>query len=85
MDKKIIVFSGMPASGKDTVTDKLCELNSLYVPLKKYRSVGPEDKIKNTYFNITKEEFEEKIKIGQFPSISQKIWKILRNSRKNTF
>lgn len=66
MDKKIIVFSGMPASGKDTVTDKLCELNSLYVPLKKYRSVGPEDKIKNTYFNITKEEFEEKIKIGQF-------------------
>lgn len=25
MDKKIIVFSGMPVSGKDTVTDKICE------------------------------------------------------------
>lgn len=66
MDKKIIVFSGMPASGKDTVTKKLCESDHAFVAFKKHRSVGDADKIKDTYFNITVEQFEQKIKNGEF-------------------
>lgn len=66
MDRKLIVFSGMPASGKDTVTDALCASNSLFVPFKKHRSVSASDKLKDTYFNISVEEFEEKIKTGEF-------------------
>ncbi len=66
MDRKLIVFSGMPASGKDTVTEALCSLDSLFVPFKKHRSVGASDKLKDTYFNISAEEFEDKIKIGEF-------------------
>ena len=66
MDKKILIFSGMPASGKDTVTDKLCEMDSHYTAFMKYKAVGPNDEIKNTYYNISREEFEIKIKNGNF-------------------
>lgn len=66
MDKKIVVFSGMPASGKDTVTEALCAAESSFVPFKKHKSVGPSDKIKDTYFNISVEEFEQKIRNGEF-------------------
>lgn len=66
MDRKLIIFSGMPASGKDTVTDKLCASDSLFVPFKKHRSVSVSDKLKDTYFNISAKEFEKKIKAGEF-------------------
>ena len=66
MDRKMIIFSGMPASGKDTVTDALCASDSLFVPFKKHRSVRSSDKLKDTYFNISAEEFEKKIKSGDF-------------------
>lgn len=57
MDNKILIFSGMPASGKDTVTKELCK-NSKYVALKKYRSIDDSVELKDTYYNISREEFE---------------------------
>lgn len=61
MDKKIVLLSGMPASGKDTITERICKLNLRYVPIKKFRSIDVNDSIKDTYYNISKEEFREKI------------------------
>ncbi len=66
MDKSIIVLSGMPASGKDTITSKLCEIDKRIIPFKKYRSVGCNDKLKDTYFNVSEEEFLEKAKKDDF-------------------
>ncbi len=66
MDKKIVVFSGMPASGKDTVTEALCASEKRFIPFKKHRSVGSSDTCKDTYFNISVEEFERKIRAGEF-------------------
>lgn len=67
MDKKIIIFSGMSASGKDSVTQALCANNEIkYVALKKHRSVDEGMKHKDTYFDVTREEFEQKIKKGDF-------------------
>lgn len=66
MVKKIVILSGMPASGKDTVTERLCALHPSFVPFKKYRAVGPEDKFKDTYFNVSKDEFEAMIRNGDF-------------------
>ncbi len=66
MDKQIIVLSGMPASGKDTVTEKLCKEHAEFLAIKKYRSVGEKDPIKDTYINVSKEEFGRKIHEGCF-------------------
>lgn len=66
MDKLVIVLSGMPASGKDTVTDRLNQLDKRYVYFKKYRAIGPEDTPKDTYYNISHEDFEKKIAKGDF-------------------
>lgn len=66
MDKKILIFSGMPASGKDTVTEKMCIENKRFEAFKKHRSVNSGDKLKNTYYNISTEEFEKKIEAKDF-------------------
>ena len=66
MDKTVIIFSGMPASGKDTITEKLTQTDKQFVYLKKYRSVGKNDKLKNTYYNVSEQEFLDKIKSGDF-------------------
>lgn len=66
MDKKIIIFSGMPASGKDTVTDDLCKVDSSFIHFKKHKSVSKDDKIKDTYYNISANEFEKMIKNDEF-------------------
>lgn len=66
MDKQIIIFSGMPASGKDKLTEYLCSANSKLVAFKKYRSIRTGDTPKNTYYNISTEAFEEMIKNGKF-------------------
>lgn len=66
MDKKVIILSGMPASGKDTITDRLCQIDSRFVSFKKYRSVGPYDKKKPSYYNICEDEFNQKILEGEF-------------------
>ena len=46
MDKKILVISGMPASGKDTVTEILCDGNKKIIELKKHRSITKEVNVK---------------------------------------
>lgn len=66
MDKQIIVFSGMPASGKDTITGRLNQINPGIVYFKKYRAIGPKDKLKDTYFNVSVEEFEKMIEQEAF-------------------
>lgn len=66
MDKTIIVISGAPASGKDTVTKELNKLNPRYVLLKKYRSINLNEKIKDCYYNITEKEFLTKIDNNDF-------------------
>jgi guanylate kinase len=65
MDSKMIIFSGAPATGKDTVTNRICEKLHNAVPFMKYRGMDViEDK--PTYFNISKGEFEDKIKNDEF-------------------
>ena len=71
MDKTIIVFSGMLASGKDTVSEKLHEIDHRYTNLKKHRAIGPEDKPKNSYYNVTVEEFETKVNKGEFNDVCE--------------
>lgn len=72
MDKKVIIISGMPASGKDTITRKLCELNPTFVAFKKHRSIRKLDKKKTSYFNISTSEFEKKIANGEFLQYHQR-------------
>lgn len=72
MGKKIVILSGMPASGKDTISNRICELDKKFVPIKKHRSVGELDKKKDTYYNISPEEFEEKIIRGNFIQYHQR-------------
>lgn len=66
MDKRIIVLSGMPASGKDTVTERLHEIDPRYANLKKYRTIGQDDKPKSSYYNVTVKEFITKVNNGDF-------------------
>ncbi len=72
MDKKIVLLSGMPASGKDTVTQTLCATDPSFILFKKHKSVGLNDKIKETYVNIPVEEFEQKIRNGEFIQYHQR-------------
>lgn len=66
MVKTIIVLSGAPASGKDTITKELHKLDPRYVLLKKYRSINSNERIKNCYYNITEKEFLVKINNNDF-------------------
>lgn len=74
MDYKVILLSGMPASGKDTITLKLIEkyFSNKYVWLKKFRSISENDEIKDSYFNISTKEFEYKILQGEFIQYHQR-------------
>lgn len=62
--KTIICLSGMPASGKDTVSERLCVLDGRFVLFKKHR--GTNGKSKEGYFNISIAQFEKKIRNGDF-------------------
>jgi len=62
--KSVLCLSGMPASGKDSVSSRLCELDNKFVWFRKHRGVDGEPK--EGYFNITVSQFEEKIKRGDF-------------------
>ena len=62
----ILVFSGMPASGKDTITDRLIELDSSFKRLKKYRTIESTDSIKDNYYNISYTRFKKMINENAF-------------------
>lgn len=62
----------MPASGKDTISDMICEMDKRFVPFKKHRSVSEFDKKKDTYYNISHDEFETKITNGDFIQYHQR-------------
>ncbi|MDA3055913.1 MULTISPECIES: hypothetical protein [unclassified Campylobacter] len=61
----LIIFSGMPASGKDTITELLIKDDN-FIAFKKHKSVESSDILKDTYYNISKLEFEKKIKNNDF-------------------
>lgn len=63
--KPILLLSGTPASGKDTVTSALIGLNSRFIHFKKHRgSEKPKDD--NTYIHVDNEEFKSLIDQGAF-------------------
>lgn len=66
MDTPVILLSGTPASGKDTITEQLInEYTGTYVHFKKHRASSPKQ-IKETYYNVNKSTFESMIKQGEF-------------------
>lgn len=66
MQKTIILFSGMPASGKDTITSELMYRDPRFLLCKRFRGIGPTDKHKSTYFDVSYDEFLDKVKAGDF-------------------
>lgn len=66
MVKKIILLSGMPAVGKDTVTDYLTSNFDTYTNFKKHKSSSNPSDIKSSYINISHDEFELKKAQGDF-------------------
>lgn len=70
MDLRIIVLSGMPASGKDTVTLALTKKHPDFVHFKKHKfSISP---FKETYINISKENFIAEINANNFLQYSER-------------
>lgn len=66
MDRPLILLSGTPASGKDTITERLVEeYAGTYVHFKKHRAASPKQ-IKATYYNVSKSTFENMIRQGEF-------------------
>jgi guanylate kinase len=67
MDKKIILISGAPASGKDTITNILVKTYPLkFVSFTKHRSIDNATLAKDTYINISEEDFENMISQNLF-------------------
>lgn len=60
------MISGMPASGKDTISNLVCKKNENIEELKKHKSIEKNDKKKDTYYNISTSQFEEKIENNDF-------------------
>lgn len=66
MDTPLILLSGTPASGKDTITERLVnEYADTYVHFKKHRASSPKQ-IKETYYNVNKDTFKNMIKRNEF-------------------
>ena len=66
MAKQLILMSGMPASGKDTVTEKLVSSHPQFIAFKKHRGIHVQDIPKSTYYNISYDEFESRIRSNEF-------------------
>lgn len=66
MDRPVILLSGTPASGKDTITEQLInDYAGTYVHFKKHRASSPKQ-IKKTYYNVSKNMFESMMKQNEF-------------------
>ena len=63
--KPILLLSGTPASGKDTVTSALIGLNNRFIHFKKHRG-SQEPKEDNTYIHVDNKEFKSLIDQGAF-------------------
>lgn len=66
MDSKVILLSGPPASGKDTITRLLCDADPTFIMFKKHRGIPDETERKPGYSNITLDRFMKKARRGDF-------------------
>ncbi|XOB90951.1 hypothetical protein ACMC9M_11475 [Pseudomonadota bacterium 24LQ007] len=64
-DKPLLLLSGTPASGKDTITRLLVELDPRFCHFKKHRSSN-QPKADGTYINVTPDEFSSMLAQGAF-------------------
>lgn len=62
---KILLLSGAPASGKDTITTELIKIDSRYVHFKKHK-IATDGKLDETYYLIEKNEFDCMASNGYF-------------------
>jgi len=67
----IILLSGTPASGKDTVTEKLHQIN-MSVELFKKHKFGVGGKKDNTYIHVSEEAFDQLVKSNGFIQYHQR-------------
>src|SRR5690554_6112528 len=64
-DNRILLVSGTPASGKDTVTKKLVELEPRFCHFKKHRS-SDQPKNDGTYIHVSQDKFSSLLEQGEF-------------------
>ena len=64
-NNKIILLSGTPASGKDTLTSELIKINSRYVHFKKHK-IATGGRLDETYYLIEKNEFDSMVDNDDF-------------------
>lgn len=65
MKLTVILLSGTPASGKDTLTNKLTELDDRFVHFRKHK-INTGGKLDDTYYLISKEAFDSMAENGEF-------------------
>lgn len=65
MKLEIILLSGTPASGKDTLTNELMKLDKRFAHFKKHK-IATGGKMDDTYYLIPKEEFDNMAKNNEF-------------------
>ena len=61
----IILLSGTPASGKDTITTELNKIDNRFVHFKKHK-IASGGKLDDTYYLISKDEFDNMAESNQF-------------------
>lgn len=64
-DNNLLLLSGTPASGKDTITNLLIELNPRFQHFKKHRSSN-QPKADENYIHVSPEEFSNMATHGEF-------------------
>ena len=65
MEIDIILLSGTPASGKDTITTELNKIDNRFVHFKKHK-IASGGKLDDTYYLISKDEFDNMAESNQF-------------------
>lgn len=65
MKLEIILLSGTPASGKDTLTNELIKLDKRFVHFKKHK-IAAGGKMDDTYYLIPKKEFDDMAQNNEF-------------------
>ena len=78
-----ILLSGMPCTGKDTLSQKLIERDASFMLLKKHRAVAtPQTRASDaTYFDISPEEFQAMAHSGEFLQYHSRYGKMYGVSR----